>query len=418
MLGLVSAALLVAVAPPAPAPAQSDPFLEAGDGNAVKGGAVQGTGQESLGRNTRVRRTPATVGRTRSAPRERRVRAGRRCARIGSTRTCTSYRARRPHRICIKQGKGRERCRAARLARPRALPRTVSNQGFLTRNIAQVGKIWLNALPHCSGTLIERGIIITAAHCIYDNGLTGGSSGYYHERVPLEFTPNSTWNGATAIELYPGDGAVATLYAPNHVWRIVNAWVPQCWAENNGQCDVAFAELEPARDGSYVGDVLGWWRVVTHLTIPIGARYFVVGYPGSGAFASGGMGYGNLQYFCDTRWQGEFWNHSTLSAGVNNISSEGCGMTGGASGGPDFIALSDGTWAVNGVNSAGTSNTQTGFGVNISWNYAGDVTAGLYCYVLPCGRSARARASRSSAMSRPIAGSRGTAAPAAYGASG
>jgi hypothetical protein len=411
VLGMLVAVLLLGAA--GPAGAQQDPFLEAQGGTAVDGEPVQGAGQQNLGANRRVRRTPATVGRTRSAPRDRSVRAGRRCATVGSSRTCTSFRASKPDKICVKTGKAGERCKSARLAQPRALPRVVSNQGFLSRNIPQVGKLWLNGLPHCSATLVQRGVIITAAHCMYDNGLTGGSTGYLREHGTLEFTPNSSWNGATAFGFGSGEAAVATLYAPNKVWRVVNSWVPQCWADNNGQCDVALAELEPAGNGSYIGDSLGWWRVVTHVSVPFGARFFVVGYPASGAFADARLGYGNLQYFCDTRWQGEYWNHPSLTSGANNISSEGCGMTGGASGGPDFILLSNGTWAVNGVNSAGTTNNSTGFGLNISWNMPGDVTAALYCSVVRCTRST---ASASNAMARPIPSSRGPATPAAYGA--
>jgi hypothetical protein len=96
------------------------------------------------------------------------------------------------------------------------------------------------------------------------------------------------------------------------------------------------------------------------------------------------------------------FNAAALTGNANNINSANCVMTGGASGGPDFILLSNGTWAVNGVNSSGSFNRSTGLNANISWNYLGDVASGLYCNVVGCASSSTTRAL--SAMVRPIPG--------------
>jgi hypothetical protein len=145
--------------------------------------------------------------------------------------------------------------------------------------------------------------------------------------------------------------------------------------------------------------------------IPLGAHYYDVGYSASGVFELPSNGYGNTQYFCDISFNGERFSDPVLTSGVDNLASDdvkvtagtvnGCQHTGGSSGGPVFLLMSDGSWVINGVNSSGPSNGQ--WGLASSWNWFSSVATNLYCYVIGCGQSA----TRSAAGMAPAVGASG-----------
>jgi hypothetical protein len=403
--------------------------LNCAPGSGSTGGEQPGGAGVQLGGGVTNQITPGNAGR-RTKPRARRPPSGRRCTRLASTTTCTVYRNGRARQICVKHGARQSRCRAVRRRSGRATPRSrtaaTANQGFLATALPQVGKIWNNGGGHCTGTLVVRGIMITAGHCLYTNpevrreAANSGVDaplGYLNDQGnTLEFTPNSAWNGNNPIVETTGLDA-QTVYAPAGVWPIVRTWVPQCFADNNMQCDVGFAELAGADNNQYyVGDTVGYWPIRTEMAIPLGAHYYDVGYSASGVFRDTRNGYGNAQYFCDVSWNGERFRSPEVTSDVDNLATDdatktadttsGCQHMGGASGGPVFIELTDGSWAINGVNSSGPSNGRWGFA--ISWNHFGPTVTDLYCYVVGCTRASAARSTR-----RAVAGHPPRATPAA-----
>jgi hypothetical protein len=397
--------------------------LNCASGTGYVAGPQPGHGQGlQLGKRHHIRVTPGNAQRTRRARPGRSPTNGRRCSKVGRTKTCTYYRHGKASKVCVRRGSGKQHCRKAKRVRSSAITSAATSQGFLARTIRQVGKIWKNGRGHCTGTLIARGIILTAGHCLYVNAEVARESNYtlpqgyvLDQGDTLEFTPNSAWNGTVPI-LETDSADAETVYAPDHVWRITRSYVPQCFADNNMQCDYGLAELEPSSNGGYVGDDIGYWPIRTEMAIPLGAHFYDVGYSASGVFRTGRNGYGNAQYFCDVSWQGEYFSDANVTSGGGNLATDnlaltqntynGCQHMGGASGGPVFIEMSDGSWVVNGVNSSGPSNGQWGF--LISWNYFGREMTNLYCYVIGCAYGAQ----RGAVLPR-VAGSPGQPHPSA-----
>jgi hypothetical protein len=432
---LATSVIILAVFLPATASARSgcsiDP-MSCAPGRGSVGGAQPGNGQGTqlgTGKNNTV--TPSNAGRRTTPPKIKTPRNGKRCTHVGRTTTCTYYRHAKAYKACVRRGKGHNRCRKIRRHRSRSaasLPST-STQGFLGANIRQVGKIWINGRGHCSGTLVARGVIVTAAHCLYTNpevqreaaqGGVNKAVGYLlGQGEELEFTPNSTYNGSVPIiETYGLDAQ--TVSATDGIWALVNSWVPQCFADNNMQCDIGFAELASS-NGYYIGDTVGYWPIRTEMYIPLGVHYYDVGYPGAGVFSEQRNGYGNQQYYCDVAsWQGERFSEPNVTSGVDNLATDnaavtrgttnGCQHTGGASGGPVFLMMGDGSWVINGVNSSAQGNGQWGW--TMSWNYFGKTVTDLYCYIFGCSTT-RALSAATAAAGHPR-----RPAPAAIRASG
>lgn len=171
----------------------------------------------------------------------------------------------------------------------------------------------------CSASMIRRGILITAAHCVYEFG-NGTSAGWHTNYV---FTPAMV------------DGATAPLYK---TWQFKSETISKSYYNGTDSCvttgvacnnDLALVIVAP-QAGKYPGDYTGWygygWNGYSYVASFGGASLASItqlGYPV--AFDAGKMMERNDGI-------GAYYN----SGGVLNTVI-GTALTGGSSGGPWLV---------------------------------------------------------------------------------
>ena len=95
--------------------------------------------------------------------------------------------------------------------------------------LPQVGRIWnwnegrQTWLASCTGTVVARGIVLTAAHCLYD--LKAGA--YYRK---MAFIPAQASNDIASDD--PGD-----VKAPYGTWATTSWWVPDTYRDGTNGPD-------------------------------------------------------------------------------------------------------------------------------------------------------------------------------------
>jgi V8-like Glu-specific endopeptidase len=238
------------------------------------------------------------------------------CVTKRRTRTCTRYKNGRPAQKCVRIA-GRNKCK--KLSRAIGHTSTLSWQGWPTSTAPAVGKIvtqdsagksWL-----CTGTMVSRTLMLTAAHCLVD-------------ARKVYFAPGASANAANAIT------------TPNGVWQGSNWWVPTAYRDNQDwSFDYGLVEIPPV-NGRYLGDVIGTWSITPSLQWNSGREVYLMGYPSSGGFAN----YSNFQYACDVNW-----NEGYSRSGTGYDIWAACSMTPGSSGGPWFSKDANGNWTIAGV---------------------------------------------------------------------
>jgi hypothetical protein len=325
--------------------------------------------------------------------------SGHKCSKHGRRQTCTYYRAGNPYKICVRIGRGRRRCSTA-LPKTDAVAAPPGGQGYRAP-LAAVGKIWraptTGLQGHCSGTMIGANVLLTAGHCLYSNDNSSsedGFTGYIQQHWALYFTPDSTAgpnNGANAAS---PDVNIAD--APYGWLPIVNSWVPRCYetpepdgGSDDGKCDWGIAQIGAYSDGSYAGNLTGTFPIAWNFPPQSGQEFYLMGYPGTGAFAQPAADYGDVPYFCNDSYDGRLLTaaQAPLTGTGTYIDAWGCEMTGGASGGPVFTKLADGNWYINGVNNiggwtAGLARTDpNAIGVDMAWSYFDSDFGTFYCSV-------------------------------------
>jgi hypothetical protein len=293
----------------------------------------------------------------------------KRCVRQGRLRTCTYFRLNgKPKRRCVdrsgrllrcvffnRAGKPTRRCTYHPLRCTSVRGRPVASvgerkelhptdfarlswQGFPSTVSVPVGKIQMTSPSgrsgSCSGTVVSRSLVLTAGHCLYSH--KAGDTGYMSA---VYFAPGSTWDN------YADPSSITT---PWGVWKAApgyggNYWVPNEYIQGDPAFDYGLIEFAPAPN--YIGDVTGSWNITTGIQWGYGARAYLMGYPASGHWATANGGYGRGQYACDSLYDAQY---SAIGNGYELWFT--CTMNGGASGGPVFVLLDNGTWTIGGVN--------------------------------------------------------------------
>ena len=265
-----------------------------------------------------------TKGRTRRCETRRAGKLAQVCTTTKRVRTCTTYRDGRPARRCVRTG-GRNRCRAVGGAVGRASALTWNGwPSSLSPALGKILSIKASGIGSaCSGTVVSRTLMLTAAHCLYD--------GAYHRKVT--FAPSAT------------AAADGSLVMPYGKWEASNWWVPDGYKTGDWSLDYGLVEIPPV-NGRYIGDVVGTWSITPGLQWNTGRRVYLMGYPATGFWATAAGYFGNGQYGCDVSWDE---GYSRSGSGYDIWTT--CTMNGGASGGPWFTVGNDGRWTIGGVNS-------------------------------------------------------------------
>lgn len=317
---------------------------------------------------------------TRSPKAARTPRNGVRCTRIGNTRTCTTYHRSRAIRVCVKVSGRPVRCRASRRGQGSSRANSNVAEGWYAGD-APMGRLWLSSQDLfgttsvqgiCSGTVVGRNIVLTAAHCAYSSE----SGQFFQNTGTLFFDPGNGFaqnGGATAVE---------NSWAPYGSWNVADSYVPQCYVDTASlACDVGLLVIAPSSRGQ-IGDVVGSYPVAANVAgVTVGTEVRNAGYPAGGGFESYANGMGNAPYYCSNRLTAG----SGLPGGFDGTDSGAflqtfeCPMTGGASGGPVYVQLNDGRWYIWGVNNhADYRRLGTPFSRLTGTQPFGDVFLGLW----------------------------------------
>ena len=261
-----------------------------------------------------------------------------------------------PKVSCRRSGRGRFRCqvslagqviqtcrgrgRATTSARRACLRRASRNTPVAGAASARIARLGWNGWPSqampsvgrlnidggtCSGTMVTRSLMLTAAHCVYS------ATGFARA---VTFTPGAALGSAQ----------------PYGTWNAYAWWVPNEYLAGDMSMDFAFVEIPPLTNGTFLGDLIGVWDITPNISWGVGAQAYLVGYPQSGFWASAPGYLGRGQYACDSRWDGQ----RQLERGGSSIVID-CTMNQGASGGPWFVKLNTGRWTIGGVNSRCTA---------------------------------------------------------------
>jgi hypothetical protein len=222
-------------------------------------------------------------------------------------------------------------------------PRSFRYQGFIKQGFAvvpAVGALWLNGRQHCSGALVAMGVVVTAAHCLYNNAHLDGPDGY--EQGTLTFAP-----GQTGFAGYPG-----LAHKQYGEWQAQNWWVPQGWANNDPGFDYAFVLLYPDAGGNYPGATIAGYDVYQNIRYSgSGDHVQLSGYPQEGIWTTYDFFGGVNQYYVEGTWDGLY--QADTHGATNYMLAWSSTMTGGSSGGPIFVELADHRWVIGGVISQG-----------------------------------------------------------------
>jgi hypothetical protein len=209
---------------------------------------------------------------------------------------------------------------------------TLKWHGWPAELVPQVGHITGSG---CTGTVVATNLVLTAAHCIYDQDKCRALA------TPA-FIPGMTWRNARLPRSILGKWGV---------WQVGRRWMPSTFTCDGGARyydDWAVLEILP-RSGKSIGDTVGWHEIWVNLQIPAGTQLYPVGYPASGFWATARGYHGRGQYACDVRFDGH-WEEIDPSAEVVWGHVVPCPMNGGASGGPWFTYLPDQKkWVIGGV---------------------------------------------------------------------
>jgi hypothetical protein len=269
------------------------------------------------------------------------------CHRAAGRWTCAVRRAGARRVVVTCTGRSRaataRRClaKAAERLGPTGRAATLDWQGFPASTIPAVGRLIIDypgGYGTCSGTVVSRTLVLTAGHCFepYNGSYPTG----------VVFLPGATWTSST-------DKLDHSM--PYGKWIATHWWQTGAWQSgHDGALDWALVEIPPADNGQPISAYTGSWRIQPGINFSRGAQIYAAGYPSSGYWATAAAGLGRGQYACSMTWDGEW---QSIGSGWELFSR--CTMNRGASGGPWFVRLSDGSWVIGGINNRCKSRWDT-----------------------------------------------------------